>query len=291
MTKYIIIFLTIISAFASSKANIDFSVGYRSSIPINPMRENLKSANGLDLGINYKFCLSPFSVGADFGVMSYGSEKAPYFLESPSGNYITETSIKVSNSMNIAMINSRAYLNGYGMKVVNPYVVVGFGMASFRTNLRIEDPEDIDGCALLVSEKLHKDRTWATKVGAGVTTDLFRLFAKNKGNSINHNRYFLDIGVNYLTGGKVTYIGAINSDFVNNYNHNNPGGGGHHHHNQGNSNYDGPRGFSGTLDADFEHLPTGEIHSHAVGNKYSNRLNMIGLNISLLIRIGNNCRY
>lgn len=270
----------------SLKANVDFSVGYRSNVPLNPMRESLKSAHGIDLGINYKFCLSPFSVGADFGFMNYGSESAPYYLESPSGNYVTETKIKVNNSMTTALVNSRAYLTGFGMKVVNPYVTAGFGLASFRTNLRIEDPEDVDGCAPLVSEKLHKDRTWATKVGAGVTTDLYRLFARN-GNSNNHNRYFLDIGINYMTGGKVSYVGAINPDYVNNYNHNNVGA---HNHNN-NSNFDGPRGMTGTLDADFQHLPTGEIHSHSIGNIYNNRLNMIGINVSFLVRIGNNCKF
>lgn len=277
-----------VSSLLAQAGNIDFSIGYRSNVPVSIMRESLKSAHGLNLGFQYKFCLSPISLGAEFGIMQYGQEKAPYYLESPSGNHITETDIKVNNNSNLALITARAYLAGYGMKIFNPYVDAGFGFASFRTNLRIEDPEDIDGCAPLVSEILHRDRAVAAKVGAGVSTDLVRLFAPGSSNT-NHNRFFLDMNVGWLTGGKATYVGVINPDFVNNYNH--YSGGSHSHGNNGNNTVRNPRGYDGTLNADFEHLPTGEIHSHAVGNKYTNRINMMSVNVSLLMRIGKGCRY
>lgn len=268
MKKLMISFIAVGSAFflysTESKLGLDFGIGYNSIIPMSNMRSNLNSAHGKNLEINYRIKKTPFSIGLDLGMSFYGSKKEPIALQFDEFSPVTHTNITVGNNLNSVFLNTKTHFFE-SQRLIKPYIMSGFGMLAYNAGLTIDDPDDFDNCQPLVSKFIHRDKTWSLRNGVGLQIDLA---FKNKS---NRDLILLDINIHHFLGGKVSYMGHINDGIANAYLNGNYHPTPHHNHQRM------PRGVLKSVMAEFENIPTGQIHEHAVGEIFVNRINKIGV--------------
>lgn len=271
--KFTIVAIFIVFLLNASNRNININVGYNSLVPISNMRTTLKSAHGLNFGLDYKLKYVPFSMGLDFGFSSYGSKNEPILIQLSEQGPRANTTISIENMVNHAILNGRYHFNRND-RIFNPYINTGFGLVGFRTSLTIDDPTVgyTDNCPKpLEKDILNRSITWAFRNGLGFQTDLAALFKKE-----NTGIFFLDLSVHHLIGGNVRYVGHLDGNIATAYQSGN-------YFSNNNTNNTTPRGSSGELKARFQE-GQGEIKEQAVGQIFENRLNMIGVQAKFVFR-------
>lgn len=260
----------------ATNASLNLSAGYNSLVPISEMRTTLKSAHGLNFGLDYKLKYTPISVGLDFGISSYGSKKEPFLIQLSENGSRVNTTISIDNMVNHAILNGRFYFNRVD-KIFNPYINTGFGMIGFRTSLTIDDPTvpATENCPKpLERDVLNRSRTWAFRNGIGVQTDLSGVFKK-----LEKGVLFFDLNIHHLIGGNVQYVGHLDGDIATAY----QSGNFFSNNNGSSSTNSSPRGSIGAVKTEFQE-GQGQIQEQAVGQLFENRLNMIGIQAKLIFR-------
>ncbi len=226
-----------------------FNIQYNFSKPIQEQGEHIKQVHGLLFGYDIALKKSNFSIGPEIGFNMYGIKRMEKFLPFTNG-YITKTYVHFTTSMNTYGAAFKFY--PYEGKKARPYIALRGGALHYYSKMVIEDPEDPDGCEALEERVLLKDFTWFGSAGSGVKFHLKK------------HRLDIDFGVFYTIAGEAEFLKM------------------EHAHQPTNN----PKAKPYT--AQFRHIPTGEIHEHAIGTVYSTRGSMIDFKLGVSIPIGMN---
>jgi hypothetical protein len=211
------------------------------SQPITGMKRDMNNAFGMTFDMAKQFKNVPFTVGTEISLSSYGTQNSVQEYTFDDGTR-TETNVHVNNNITNLRLTGKYFLrNG---KKFNPYVSGKAGWAWFTTRLTIDDPEDVDGCTPLVNDVLQRDNTYSLSAGAGARLDFTTLF-----NKMPENRFFIDMSIHAVQGGRVEYMN-VHQD----------------------SKSTPPQS---DVMAQFINTRTQVIHTHHVGYVYTNMLNMV----------------
>lgn len=245
---YVIMMLSSVTALAQ---NWELGSNFILSQPVGSMTRTMNNAFGINFGAARNF-KSPFSVGAEFGYSSYGSQRTRQQYTFDDGS-VTETDVVVRNNIYNFHLTGKYFLRNN--KKVNPYVSGKLGWTWFTTNLVIEDPEDEDSCHPLDSDVLSKDNTYVASGGAGVRVDFSALFKR-----MNEQTFYFDLSIHTSQGGTIRYM---------------------------NVNHDPSQPMpEKDVMAKFINTQTQVIHEHHVGYVYTSLVNMVEYRLGVVCRPG-----
>jgi hypothetical protein len=228
-TLLLLLTLTCLASFSQ------FSVNYDFTRPLGEQGRNISSAHGISFGFEHRLKNSPLLVGAELGMNYYGLKTVEQELPFHNG-YVTKTDVHYATSFTTYAISLK--LQPETKKHVKPYGIFRTGMLNYHSNMTIDDPDDPLGCEALEKKVLVKDYTWMASAGGGTALD-WQVF-----NPKSRSRLQVDLGVLYTLGGNADYLKMQKtSDGVD------------------------PKGK--LYYVEFQHIPTGEVHDHAIGKVYN----------------------
>ncbi|TAE75604.1 MAG: hypothetical protein EAZ85_02080 [Bacteroidetes bacterium] len=244
-----IVFMTISMSYAQFRA----SLGYELSLPSNQMALNIGAIHNFKIEGLVKMPHNRWAFGMDLGIGGYGSKRDPIVFTQ--GNTTTNTFVNVTNMVYSFKGLAQADLFSENKKFM-PYFHSGFGMTFFSTELRVDDPQDVDACRPLQQETLKSDQTWLASAGLGVR------WQPNTG----CGSFYLDLRATQNLGGNLSYMSL-----------NPPTGATHNHANNG--------GFDGTpVNVNFVNTQNNLIHQHRVGTIYNSAVSYWGLQLQFGLR-------
>ncbi|HEV7779730.1 MAG TPA: hypothetical protein VGO58_00610 [Chitinophagaceae bacterium] len=250
--KYIYSLLLILAGYTAS-AQIYFNAGYSYSSPQQEMAKNINGLHSLSTGFMYRFPgkLSRIQAGIDLSWGMYADEQKKQTFNF-GGGFSTETWVNYTS--NVAQVRATARVFLLEDKQVMPYISGKAGYTNFYSNVYIEDPHDPNGCKALDQDNIIKDGIFSVAYGGGLQFD-WRLFGSRK----QAGRRYIDISVNNIRGGKISYINTKKLIDANNP----------------------PVGSNGKpLTVRFINASTQEIHEHQVAEVYTTSLRMLEFKIS-----------
>lgn len=250
MKKLLLTMHLIALASVSFAQQWDMGMSFNFSKPIGGMATNIDHGLGVTIDGAYLIKDSPFSVGAEFSYNAYGHDKTRQQYTFDDGS-VTETNVIVTNAYSNLMGTGKFFLRKG--KLISPYFSAKLGYSWYKTTLRIEDPEDVDGCRPLEQDHLLKDGTFTASGGAGVRVDFSAIFRKMKTNTL-----FFDINAHMTQGGNVRYMNVDRP--VNHQNH------------------------DSDVVARFINNRTQVIHEHHVGYVYSSLVEMMEYRFGVVYR-------
>jgi hypothetical protein len=250
MKKVILILWGALLVHAANGQRWDMGSSFNYSRPTGGMARNIEQGFGITLEGARVMKNVPFAVGIEFSSNAYGRDKTRQQYTFDDGS-VTETNVIVTNAFSNLFLTGKFFLRN--KKLVNPYLSGKLGYSWYRTTLTIEDPEDVDGCQPLESDRLLTDGTFTASGGGGVRVDFSGIFTK-----LNSNMIFFDLSVHMTQGGTVEYMNV---------------------HKQSNH---------GTPDRDvmarFINNRTQVIHEHHVGHVYSSYAEMMEYRFGIIYR-------
>lgn len=211
------------------------------SQPVSGMKRDMNNAFGITFDVARKMKSSPFVIGTELTLGSYGTQDSMQEYTFDDGT-TTETNVHVSNNVTNLRLTGKYFLRAD--KKFNPYVSGKVGWAWFTTRLTIDDPEDVDGCTPLVNDVLQRDNTYSLSAGAGARLDFSTLFKQ-----MPTDRFYFDMSVHAVQGGRIQYMNV------------------HQDAKQSPPDSD--------VMAQFINTRTKVIHTHHVGYVYTNMLNVM----------------
>lgn len=218
------------------------------------MKRDMNNAFGLTLDIARTTKNSPFTLGAEFGYSNYGTQNSMQEYTFDDGT-TTETNVHVSNDIYNLHLTAKYFLRRN--KNFNPYVSAKAGWSWFKTNLTIDDPDDVDGCTPLENDVLQKDNTYSVSGGVGARID-FKTFFRN----VEREHFYFDLSVHAIQGGRLSYMNVKEDPSQ-------------------------PQpAQSDVVMGRFLNARTQVIHEHHVGYVYSNFLNMVEYRLGVIFRPG-----
>ncbi len=233
----LITFVNISMMYAQFRA----SVGYDLNLPSNQMALNIGAIHNFKLEGLFKMRNNRWAFGMDLSLGGYGTRREPIVFTQ--GNTTTNTFVNVTNSVYGFKGLAQADLLSGDDKRFMPYFHSGFGMTFFSTDLRVDDPNDVDACRPLQSETLKSDQTWLASAGLGV-----RWFpCKN-----DVSQFYLDLRATQNLGGNINYMSL------------NPPTSHANHTNNSNNGFDGA-----PVNVNFVNPQNNLIHQHRVGTIYN----------------------
>jgi hypothetical protein len=198
MKKVILVLFGVIMIQVAYSQQWDFGSSFNYTRPIGGMSRNIEQGFGITLEGARVLKNAPFTVGAEFSYNAYGHDKTRQQYTFDDGS-VTETNVIVTNGFSNLFLNGKFFLRN--TKLINPYLSAKVGYSWYRTTLTIEDPEDVDGCRPLESDRLLTDGTFTASGGGGVRVDFSGMFKKMKSNML-----FFDLNAHITQGGTVEYM-------------------------------------------------------------------------------------
>jgi hypothetical protein len=244
-TLLLLLNLTCLASFSQ------FSINYDFTRPLGEQGRNISSAHGFSMGYDHRLKHSPFLVGAEFGLNYYGLKTVEQELQFHNG-YITKTDVHYATSFTTFAINLK--LQPETKKHVKPYGVFRTGVLNYHSNMTIDDPDDPLGCRALEKKVLVQDYTWMASAGGGTTLD-WQVF-----NPKSASRVQVDLGILYTLGGNAEYLKMQKTT-------------------------DGVDPKGRLYYVDFQHIPTGEVHDHAIGKVYNTMTSLLTIRAGLRFQI------
>jgi hypothetical protein len=211
------------------------TAGFGTHVPVGPQKEKLKNAYGLILGYEHQLKKSPFYVVADLSWSVFDLKTIDQDVENPDDGYVTKQTVNYTSSI-------FTFTPGVGIaplhdKNVSPYVAIKGGYMKYKTLMTLHDPEDEDGCHPLDKESILRDYAAVAIANGGMAIKI----------PVAQKFYYLDIGVNYINGGKAEYLRMTNDD-----------------------SQPIAAGAEPYL-VKFQQVQTGAVHKHALGEVYNTR--------------------
>ncbi|CAN5643183.1 hypothetical protein BH10BAC3_BH10BAC3_37530 [soil metagenome] len=242
----------------SQAQKLEGGIGYNLFLPLQGMKDGFKSANGLGIDLLFHPKKTSFiGFGLDLQGSNYAStlQTEEYFFRDGTSTItdVSFTSYMVSGGLMVVLKLPHK-------KVVNPYIDVKGGGMSMFSHIYIADPNDNSGCKPLDSKIPVSDFNWYAGAGGGIQIDVGKQAKKGK--------HFIDVSVNYLSGGWFTYA---NMDRMQTHNINDP------------VTVD-PK--PEPLNVKFINISTLEIHEHRVANLYNNKLTVLQVQVKYSFNIG-----
>ena len=242
--------LMAVSQFKFKEAGFSYSY----SNPTGLMHETINGGHGVLLDFYMAPKDIPVALGMEVSYNIYGQNKTTQEYTFDNG-IVAPMDIVVSNNFTNVLLAGRYYLLQGRMQ---PYLSGKLGYSFYFTSLNIYDPNEMDQCAPIDSDRLYKDGSWIGSIGGGVQWDIRK--EKNPG------FLMLNLSVNLVQGGRVSYM---NVDAPN-----------HNHATHTSDVY-----------ARFINTQTQVVHEHHVGNVYTSWVQMMDFRLGLTIRPGTIFRF
>lgn len=231
-----------------SAAYSQFNLQYNFSLPRGEQGKHINQVHGLIIGFDIPLKNSPFSIGPELGFGMYGLKSVRMDLPFQNG-YLTQAKVNYSTSLHSYAALVR--FQPVKLKPINPYFAFRGGVIQYHSNMRIDDPEDPLGCRPLEERVLLNDATWTASAGAGMRINLR-----------SSRDLYLDFGGFYTIAGRAEYLKITDE----------------HHASD-------PK--ARIYSVKFEHIPSGEVHEHAVGTIYNTVGRMIEFRLGVSYLLGN----
>jgi hypothetical protein len=249
------LYLLLLAVVVSSTIQAQFTgkSSYTIGIPQGKMADNINPVHQFIIGGGYQLP-GPFkniNIGAELGAGNYANLRVPMEF---SFGYGTPTTTNINYSSNTYLANAVIVADLLTKTAIRPYVTAKVGYQVWSSNIRIDDPKDIDGCRPLESRSLLKDKTTTISYGGGVKVDMSKMFRIRE-----KNKHFLDISVTQLQGGTIDYI---NTRKLNDHDHNAVLG-------------DGAK----SLNMKFINVTNSITHEHQIAEVYSTPLRLLEIKI------------
>lgn len=228
------------------------------SVPQQSMRSNIKPVHSFMGAVHHALpgTRNRIQVGLEAGWGVYASQRKMQTFVFSNGNS-TLTGVNYNSNAVQAGLFARVLLNKN--KLVTPYVSGKAGYTSFYSNIFVEDPLDLDGCAPLQQSNIIKDGTMTGAYGAGLLIDL-DVF----GNKSGKKDFFIDLSVQHVRGGNINYINTKKLIDANNP----------------------PVGSDGKpLMVSFINASTQEIHEHQVAEVFTTPLRLLECKVSFVFKL------
>lgn len=238
--------------FCSTGAFSQFNIQYNFVRPVGEQGKHITQMHGAVLSFDIKLKNSPFYISPEIGTNIYGLKTVEQELPFDNG-YVTKTDVNYNTSMNNFAVALR-FQPPTG-KHFQPFLAVRTGVLYYHSSMTIEDPEDPLGCRALEKRALVKDITWMASAGAGFRLD-------GKAFSGKESRVALDFAAYYTHGGEAQYL-KMNK--------------GHDH--------SAPDPKSQDYYVKFQHIPSGEVHEHALGKVYTTASQLVELRLGVQFKI------
>lgn len=238
--------------FFSLGAVSQLNMQYNFTRPVGEQGTHISAMHGLVLSYDFKLKNSPFFLAPEFGVNTYGMKTMEQELPFNNG-YITRTDVNYTTSVNTYAAVLR--FQPATSKNFKPFLAIRGGMLHYHSNMTIEDPEDPMGCRALEKKVLMKDLTWMASGGIGFRLD-------GKAFSGRESKVALDFGAFYTHGGEAEYL-KMSKD---------------HDHST-------PDPKTRIYYARFQHIPSGEIHEHALGTVHRTATQLLEFRLGIQIKL------
>jgi hypothetical protein len=249
--KKITILLIILSVHTQGVlAQFELRFLYNYSSPRGEMAVNVRQAHGIVLEGTYNLPKTPINVGLELSFSGYGHHKSRQTYTFDDGSQ-TETDVHVNN--NIASFRLVTRVNFLKNGPLIPYMDLKGGVSRYFTNLRIDDPEDVDDCHPLESDILLSKGALTASAGMGLRWDLSTLF-----NQMDKGRFFMDFNTSYTAGTRVQYM-SVNAP-------------------------EPKQKPVRNVDASFINTHHQVIHKHHVGYVYESAIEMLELRVGFAAR-------
>ncbi len=222
------------------------TAGLGTHIPVGQQKDKLKNAFGVTIGYERPIKKSPFYMVADLGWSIFDLKTTEQEVVSPDNGYVTKQKINYTSS-----IFTLAPGIGYAPlqnKNVSPYVALKGGYMKYKTRMALYDPEDEDGCHPLDEENILRSLTAVAIGNAGVSIKV-PTWGKI---------YHLDLGMNYIRGGKAKYLRMKDKDAP-------------------------TPGDATPYMTKFQQVQTGDVHEHAIGDVYKTKTAQLQLYVRVKI--------
>lgn len=235
----------------SFSAASQFNMQYNFSRPVGRQGQNINAAHGFVASYDFKLKNSPFFLTPEVGLNIYGMKTVEQELPFSNG-YVTKTDVHYTTSFNTYAAVLR--FQPPTTKNFQPFAALRAGALHYHSNMTIEDPEDPLGCKALEKRVLVRDLTWLASAGIGFRLDGRAFSGKS-------SKVAIDFGAFYTQGGNARYL-KMNSA---------------HDHNAGSK--------PGAYYVKFQHIPSGEIHEHALGTVYETPTQMLELRLGIQVKL------
>lgn len=259
----ILTLLMLLYACSLSFAQVDLSVNYTYTHPMQDMRTFIKQAHGLQMQGLYLIPNTKIALGADIGYHIYGTQTTRQTYRFSDGS-TTQTNVRVVNSFSGFNLVGRLDLVASG--TVIPYLMGKGGYQLYWTNLNIADPEDQDGCKPLENKALFTDGAFSVTGGGGLRLDMSSLFK-----ALPKSRLFSDLSALYTQGGRVSYMN-VNIPLTQDPQE-------HQHHVRT------PAKDVTAYSARFINPTSRVIHEHHVGDVYTSYIRSVEFKLGIVYRI------
>jgi hypothetical protein len=205
MKKYLLSLFIAVPLLSSAQFEARYSYVFNS--PQNYMRSSLTNAHGFAMEYYKSVKNSNYFTGIGFQVGVYGYNSEPIAFQTTDGG-IVNTNLNITNSFNNWSIYHKYRFTQFeknGSRLI-PFIEGKTGWSFFRTNLFIEDPNDIDNCAPLEQAIMQKDNTWNVYAGAGFDLKISHLRNPEKHTTCSCPKLYFSSSVGFHYGGKVSYM-------------------------------------------------------------------------------------
>jgi hypothetical protein len=228
------------------------SMNYMASFPQQDMAKNIDAVHQIVLVGGYRLpnAFKQLSIGAELGYGTYANLRVPVTL---SFDNSPPTSTHINYASNT--FNAHAFVN-YDLTrhtLLTPYVSIKGGFHNFHSNIRVDDPEDTDGCQPLERKSILRDNTTSFSYGGG-----FRYQLKRHTDAKFNRKQFIDFQITQTRGGTIDYINTKKLED-------------HAHHTATLTSTD----VAKPLEIRFINVQSNVVHNHMVAEVFSTPLRLL----------------
>jgi hypothetical protein len=214
-------------------------------LPLQDQKGRLRNAYGVTLGYEHHLGKSPFYALMDISGSLFDYKEMEQELPGPDG-HITHQPVEYTSM--VSLFTPGVGWAPFHEKKVSPYLAVKGGYIKHRTLMTLLDPEDPDGCRAEDTKNILRDFTAVAIASSGLRVRLSRH------TGVSH----LDLGMNYITGGTSKYLRMRKSDAPTAPN-------------------------ADPYLVKFEHIASGEVHAHPLGDVYTTKTRQLQVYIRAVI--------
>lgn len=224
------------------------SFGSAMHTPLQDQKGRLKNAYGFTAGYEHGLGRSPFYALLDFSGALFDYKMAEQHLPGPNG-HITHQEVEYASM--VSLLATGVGWAPLRTGKLSPYLALKGGYIKHRTVMTLYDANDPDGCRPEDRKSILRDYTAVAVASTGLKVEA-------TGTKLPR----LDFGVNYITGGTSRYLRMRKSE-------------------------DAPAPSADPYLVKFEHIATGEVHSHPLGDVFTTRTRQLQFYIRAVLSLKN----
>lgn len=239
-------------------------IGAESLFPAGKFQQGmLQPGFGLNLGYVYHMPGTRLGLTFDYNFYTFGTLTNQVDFKFRAEDNPTTSTISVNNYVSTFLLGASYSLTPADAAFA-PYVSLQGGMLRNKSQLNITQLEG-DDCEAMFTQQLHRDRNFAYRANFGVRyNEIGKLICKKH----EGNWLFLDLNVSYMGSGTMTFMTTLKPDYLTSQQHAN-----------GNHTVSQPENPETPVMGTFKHIPSGEIHEHAVGTLYRHGMQAVGCQV------------